>query len=86
MKTVLIANHAERALSNLPERAYLRLVQAIDHFVEDPVSGSHLLRSTDYGTNIFVRRVGDYRIIYSISDDTNTVTVISLGEINGSAV
>ena len=56
------------------------MARAIEELAEDPVSGSHLLRSTDYGTDILVKRVGDFRIFFSINQDTNTIIVSSVAK------
>ena len=77
---VLLAEPAEEVLSKLPKRVLLRMSKAIGRLAEDPVSGSHFLRSTDHGSNLHVIRVGDYRIIYSINQDINIVTVLTVNK------
>ena len=56
------------------------MVKAIGQLAQDPVAGSHFLRSTDDGTNLHVIRVGDYWIIYSINQDPNVVTVLTVNK------
>ena len=52
--------------------------QAINRLAEDPVSGSHLLRSTRHGSNLYAILVGNYTIIYGVNSETNTVTITSI--------
>ena len=78
MTTVLLANPFAEELSNLPKRDYQRVAQAIERLAEDPVSGSHLLRGTKDGANLYVIRVGNYRMIYSVNSVTNTVTLTTI--------
>ena len=78
MRTLLLAKPAEEGLYKLPQRVYKRVAQAIDRLAQDPVSGSHLLRSTEHGTNLYVIGVGDYRVTYSINQETDTITVIDI--------
>ena len=74
----LLANPFAEELSKLPKREYRRVEQAIDRLAEDPVSGSHFLRSTTHGSNLYAIRVGIYRIIYAVNSETNTVTLTTI--------
>ena len=78
MRTVLLANPFADELLKLSKREYRRVEQAINRLAEDPVSGSHLLRSIKDGANLYVIRVWNYRIIYSVNSETNTVTITSI--------
>ena len=78
MSTVLVADDAADQLKRLPPKIAARVFREIDLLAIDPVSRSHLLRMTDYGTDLYVLRVGDYRIIYSINRETETVTVMTV--------
>lgn len=74
----LLANPFAEELSKLPEREYRRVAQVIDRLANGRVSGSHLLRSTRYGSDLYAIRVGNYRIIYGVNSETNTVTITSM--------
>lgn len=78
MRTVLLANPAAETLSKLPQSVYRRVAHVIEQLSKDAWSESHLLRKTTYGSNIYVTRVGDLRLIYSFNPETDTVTVITV--------
>ncbi|MCH8186881.1 MAG: type II toxin-antitoxin system RelE/ParE family toxin [Chloroflexi bacterium] len=78
MSQLLVADHAANQLTQLSERDKSRVARAIDKLALDPISQSHLLRNTEYGTGLRVMQAGGHRIIYSISEETNTVTVITV--------
>ena len=78
MSQVLVADHAADQLTQLSDRDKSRVARAIDQLARDPISQSHLLRNTEYGTGLRVMQAGTHRIIYSISEETNTVTVITV--------
>lgn len=76
--TVEVQKRAEKFLRSLKDAAlYRRLRTAIDSLASDPrgtgsvkLAGSH---------DIFRQRVGDYRILYQVSDDILLVLVIEIG-------
>jgi mRNA interferase RelE/StbE len=72
MYNVRILRRAIKDIANLP-KGYARLIsQHIDHLGEDPrPPDAKKLR----GTSDYSLRVGMYRILYDIDDETCTVTV-----------
>ncbi len=73
---VLIKRSAEKEMDRLPDRAFQRVAQAILKLERDPrAKGSKKLR----GVQDYRLRVGEYRILYCIDDDTRVVEVIAVG-------
>jgi len=71
-----ITRRAQKELRSLPTDIRRRLQGAISALAEDPrPHGSKRLRG-DVGYAI---RVGNYRVIYDIDEDTQTVTVLRAG-------
>ncbi len=72
MYRVRISRRAIKDIGNLP-KGYARLIsQHIDHLGENPrpPDAKKLRRTSDYSL-----RVGMYRILYDVDDETRTVTV-----------
>ena len=61
--SVQITNRAERSLKRIPATDQRRLMAAIESMRADPLGGDVVKLK---GTDAFRRRVGDYRIIFSI--------------------
>ena len=74
----LIEKRAGEELTSLPNRKSRRIAEAIDQLAQDPVSGSHFVRSTVHGGNIFVKRVGNHILTYSVDAETDTVIVLAV--------
>ncbi len=73
---ILIKRSAEKEMDRLPDRAFQRVAQAILKLERDPrAKGSKKLR----GVQDYRLRVGEYRILYCIDDDTRVVEVIAVG-------
>ena len=74
MYTLLIKRSAERDLRRLPHAMFERVNERILALREDPrPPGVRKLVGALEGWRI---RVGDYRILYQIDDDAQTVTVV----------
>jgi mRNA interferase RelE/StbE len=73
---VLILPRAQKELSELPDLAYARVRDAISSLSQDPRPPQCSKLTGREGWRI---RVGDYRIVYKIDDDTKTVTVMHVG-------
>ncbi len=74
--TVVIKRSAEKEMDRLPDRTFERVAQAILKLERDPrAKGSKKLR----GAQDYRLRVGEYRILYCIDDDTRVVEVIAVG-------
>jgi len=71
-----ILRRAQKELSHTPPDAYRRIVEAIRELGESPRPAGCLKLSGRDGWRI---RVGDFRVIYEIDDESRTVTVLSVG-------
>ena len=68
---------AKKELKKLDKQVILRILQAVESLVEDPLRvGSKKLVGSD---SIYRIRVGDYRIIYSIESSVLTIEIIKVG-------
>ena len=73
---ILIKQSAEKELDALPRKMYDRIVDRLLVLEETPRPvGIKKLR----GQESYRLRVGDYRILYTIEDKTNTVTIYAIG-------
>lgn len=73
--TVLILRAAERELDGLLPEIHQRIAQRILRLEDNPrPTGVRKLRQRDE----YRLRVGDYRILFSIDDDSQTVTIVSV--------
>ena len=72
---IRISDRAYKQLKKIPKNQSERLLNAIDSLSENPRKGKRL---TGKLAAYFSLRVGDYRIIYSISDDL--IQIIVLGQ------
>ncbi|MEA3459768.1 MAG: type II toxin-antitoxin system RelE/ParE family toxin [Chloroflexota bacterium] len=74
--TLLILRRAQKELAQLPSMAYERVKAAILKLGENPrPRGCRKLAGRE-GWRI---RVGDYRVIYEVDDERQTVTVLHIG-------
>lgn len=72
-----ITRTAEKQLAKLPREDQRRVVRAVLALREDPrPRGSRKLSGYD---DVFRLRVGHYRVIYSVSDETLIVLVLKIG-------
>lgn len=77
--SVVIAPHAERALRKIQGRDYERLRVALLSLADEPRPANCKRMKRMIGRDAWRIRVGDYRIIYTITDNALLVTVISIG-------
>jgi mRNA-degrading endonuclease RelE of RelBE toxin-antitoxin system len=69
---------ARRAISSLPEKAATAIVEFIYATIADnPQRSGHGLHLELAGQ--FSARRGDFRVIYEIGDDTETITIQAIG-------
>ncbi len=74
--TIFILRRAQKELSKLPDKNYIRVKEAIKKLGEEPRPiGSKKLVARK-GWRI---RAGDYRIIYEIDDAQQIVTILHVG-------
>ena len=68
-----LTESAEKELNRLPGSAVVRIMGRIEKLADDPrPSGCKKLKG---GVNEWRIRIGDYRVIYAIEDNTKTVDV-----------
>jgi mRNA interferase RelE/StbE len=73
--TIIVTRGAERDLNKLDRPVLNRIVPIIDNLSQDPrPPGSRKLVNE---VNMWRVRVGDWRVLYEISDDARTVRVIA---------
>lgn len=65
--SVKLSPHAARAYQKLDSLLKVRLCAAIDALQKSPLSGPNVKRLKGRLHDQFRRRVGDYRIIYTVS-------------------
>jgi mRNA interferase RelE/StbE len=73
---VLIARRAHRFLAQLDPPDYPRVRDAVRQLGENPLPPGAVKLSGRKGWRI---RVGDYRILYVIDSEADTVTVLDIG-------
>lgn len=72
---VEISKRVSKEILSLPKSAANRIMSAAMELGDDPrPSGSTKMKGTE---NEYRIRVGDYRVVYEVNDDENTVTLIS---------
>ena len=75
--SIVFASSAEKQLSSLPVEIRSRIDPKIDSLANNPrPPGCVKLKGDKNGWRI---RVGDYRVIYSIDDSSQTVDVTKVG-------
>lgn len=73
MYKVFLERHAERDLRKLAEGLFARAIAAIRALAQNPrPPGSRKLAGAK---NYWRIRVGDYRVVYEVNDDTQSVHV-----------
>jgi mRNA interferase RelE/StbE len=73
---ILIRRSAQKSLSALPSKDYIRVKQAIYDLSDDPRPMGHKKLTNRPGYRI---RVGNYRIIYEIYDNKLEVIILLIG-------
>ncbi len=69
----------KRLTRRLPESAYGRLLEAIRSLAEDPrPRGAAKMRGMG-GPEDWRIRIGDYRVIYRVDDETGEVLILAAG-------
>jgi mRNA interferase RelE/StbE len=74
--TVLIKQAAEREMNSLPAAAFGRVTKAVLTLETTPRQRQ---AKKLQGRNAYRLRVGDYRVLYTVSDSTRTVEVVAVG-------
>ena len=74
MYRILVSHSAEKDLEKLPASVNKRVAKAIDGLAEEPrPHGCKKLKGTD--EDLWRIRIGDYRVIYHISDKIEIVDI-----------
>lgn len=73
--TVHVSNRAQRSLKGLPAADLRRVAAAIDAMHSDPLAGDIVKLK---GTDAFRRRVGNYRIIFSIDSGRLAIGILDI--------
>ena len=74
--TVRVAKSARKQLATLPVKDHERIVAALGGMADDPFSGD-IVKLEGEGSR-WRRRVGNYRIIFSVGIATRTVDVSAI--------
>lgn len=72
---ILFRRAAERALNRLPPGRRRQIVGRIERLGADPASRKLDIRPLAGGSGLFRLRVGDYRVVYSIDEAADTLTI-----------
>jgi mRNA interferase RelE/StbE len=73
---IFIKRSAEKELDALPARIRERIIRRLMALEADPhLPGIKKLQ----GENAFRLRVGDYRVLYTIEDQTRIITIYAIG-------
>lgn len=74
--SINIKKRAAKALAKLPDRDYQRIRDTIRELGENPRPSGALKLTGREGWRI---RIGIYRVIYQIEDDSKIVTILDIG-------
>ena len=76
MYKIELRRDAQKALDRLPKRDFGAVIKAIKDLAQFPrPRGIEKIK----GTGLWRIRQGDYRIVYSIQDETETLIIVRLG-------
>src|SRR6516164_4130571 len=73
IRLILSTSAAQRALRAMPQRDRERIIRALDNMKTDPLAGDH--RAARRVRRLYRRRVGSWRIIFSLKTDQHVVLV-----------
>ncbi len=71
-----ILRRAQKELADLPKETYLKICEAIQNLASDPRPSGCLKLKGREGWRI---RVGNYRVLYTINDQQQIITVVHIG-------
>ncbi|RKZ31374.1 type II toxin-antitoxin system RelE/ParE family toxin [bacterium] len=70
---ITLASSAEKEIAALQDRIRSRIIKAIDSLKDEPrPRGTIKLKGKE---NLFRRRVGDYRVLYTVDDENRVVDI-----------
>ena len=76
-RNVVLSNRAERVLARVPARDRQRMTQALLGMEKDPLSGDVIPLKGPYAGS-YRRRVGPWRIVFTLSWDSQMVGVADI--------
>ena len=75
--SIKISRHAQRALGSIPKRDSQRIAVVINQLANDPRPRWSLKLK---GHSAYRIAVGDYRVIFEVSDEKNLVEVLKIAD------
>ncbi len=74
---VAIGNRALKALEKIPDKFVLKIAEKIDQLADQPrtITSAKIKSKSGIGFRI---RVGDYRILYDVDNDSKIVIVLDI--------
>lgn len=72
---IVLRRAAEKALDRLPAARRRQIVGRIERLASDPASRSLDIRPLEGAVGLFRLRVGDYRVLFSIDEAADMVTI-----------
>ncbi len=76
MYEVVVRPRAKKALAAIPRDFQIRIARSLRQLADDPRPAGW--RKLSFGENIYRIRVGDYRVIYQISDADKIVDIAKI--------
>lgn len=84
---LLVAESAIEEIENLPEASQSAVEEAIDRLVTNPISAGMRLKGVgSKNRSLYTMRVGQNRVMYSVDQDLNRVTVVKIASRQGLGV
>jgi mRNA interferase RelE/StbE len=77
MYKLRLEKRATKALQKIAEPMKSRIIKALDEMTRDPFSGDIKALQGEW-KGLYRRRVGDFRIVYSLDSDIKIVSVESI--------
>jgi mRNA interferase RelE/StbE len=77
MYQLRLEKRATKALKKISEPVKSRIINALEEIIQDPFSGDIKALQGEW-KGFYRRRVGDFRIIYSVDSDIKIVSVESI--------
>lgn len=78
MYEVHLSEHADKFISKLETQTAQRITQRLKRLSETPIPTDSKFICREEGEKIFRYRIGDYRALYKVKDDTKIVLIITI--------
>jgi len=79
MFQVLFSPPALRALDRADSPLLKKLDRCFDQLRQDPFHHNNIKRLTGEFAGLFRFRVGDWRVVYRVNEDSRTVVIVDIG-------